>query len=87
MNEIMNYLAIAGVCGLVLFILFFRNKVEAVVRLLIRGLVGTVAIYGVNQVLIYFGIGTVVGINPITVLTCMILGIPGVCVLYFISFI
>lgn len=86
MNDTANFLTIAGVCGLVLMILFFKRKVETLVRFVIRGIVGTVTIYGVNQILIYFGIGTVVGINPITLLTSMILGIPGVCALYFIGF-
>lgn len=86
MEKISDYIVIAGACGLVLFILFFRNKIEAVVRLLMRGAVGVALIYIVNQVLLTYGISGSVGINPITVLTSVFLGIPGVCALYFIVF-
>lgn len=86
MEKISDYIVIAGVCGLVLFILFFRNKIEALLRLLMRGAVGVILIYFVNQVLLSYGINSLVGINPITVLTSVFLGIPGVCALYFIVF-
>jgi len=77
---------IAGVCLLILGILFFKNKAEYLIRILLRGVIGTALIYGVNQVLTYIGIETLVGVNPVTVLTSMILGIPGVCALYFMLF-
>lgn len=87
MSGFSDFAAIGIVCGVILFIMFFRNKLEKVVRLLLRGVVGVTTIFCVNQVLLFCGIGGCVGINLLTFLTCMILGIPGVCALYFIVFI
>jgi len=86
MKDLSAYMIIAGVCLLILGILFFKNKAEYLIRILLRGVIGTALIYGVNQVLTYIGIETLVGVNPVTVLTSMILGIPGVCALYFMLF-
>ena len=47
-----------------------------------RGIVGTVTIYGVNQLLFSYGIAPSVGINPLTILTSAVLGIPGVMALF-----
>ena len=80
-------MTIAGVCLLILGILFFKNKANYLIRILLRGAIGSALIYAVNQVLTYIGIETLPGINPVTVLTSMILGIPGVCALYMILFI
>ncbi|MBR1692932.1 MAG: pro-sigmaK processing inhibitor BofA family protein [Lachnospiraceae bacterium] len=87
MKDLSAYLTIAGVCLLVLGIVFFKNKMDVLLRFLLRGAFGTVLIYIINQVLAYLGMQVPVGINPVTVLTSMILGIPGVCALYIIAFV
>lgn len=87
MNDISAYAAIAGVCALVLGILFFKNKMQFFIRMLLRGAFGIVLIYLANQVLAALNIQVLVGINPWTALTSMILGIPGVCALFFIAYI
>ncbi|MBD5544120.1 MAG: hypothetical protein HDR01_07770 [Lachnospiraceae bacterium] len=87
MEEIWGGCAIVLVCILVLAILFFKNKLEIIMGFFMRGILGAVVIYGVNQLLLFFGISQGVGINPLTLLTSAILGIPGVCVLFALIFI
>ncbi|MCM1161819.1 MAG: pro-sigmaK processing inhibitor BofA family protein [Roseburia sp.] len=87
MEELWGGCAIILVCILVLAILFFKNKLEVIMGFFMRGVFGALAIYGVNQLLLSFGIQQGVGINPLTLLTSAILGIPGVCVLFALIFI
>lgn len=87
MQEISSYIAIGAVCLVVLAIVFFKNKMEYLVRILLRGAVGIAAIYVGNQIFQYMGMDCFIGLNPVTLLTCIILGIPGVCALFLISFI
>jgi len=74
------FLAGAVVC--VLLVIAGRKKMEWLLNFLLRGILGTVAIYFVNMGLDQVGISLSVGINPITVLTSTILGFPGVLALY-----
>lgn len=53
---------------------------------IIRAIVGMALIFFVNEFLGSQGIAVRVGMNPWTVLTSGILGIPGVALLYGISF-
>ncbi|MGN0401607.1 MAG: pro-sigmaK processing inhibitor BofA family protein [Acetatifactor sp.] len=55
---------------------------EKVLTFLMRIICGTIAIYFINLLLTGMGIVSVVGINPVTVLTSGILGIPGIALLY-----
>lgn len=87
MEEIWGGCFIIIVCIIVLAILFFKNKLEVIMGFFMRGIVGAIAIYGVNQLLLSYGITQSVGINPLTVLTSAILGIPGVCALFAVVFI
>lgn len=87
MDEIWGGCLIILVCILVLAILFFKNKLEVIMGFIMRGVVGTVTIYGVNQALLLYGFTQSVGINPLTVLTSAILGIPGVVALFILVFI
>lgn len=59
---------------------------EKVLNLLMRCILGTIAIYFVNMVLEKAGISVGVGINAVTVLTSGILGFPGLLALYAIGF-
>ena len=51
-------------------------------RFLGRAVLGMLMIYGINQFLISQDISVYLGMNPISFLTCGILGIPGVALLY-----
>lgn len=55
---------------------------EWFLNLVMRSILGVIAIYFINMALAERGIFLGVGINPCTVLTSGILGIPGVAVLY-----
>ncbi len=61
-------------------------KKEWILNLLMRSILGVIAIYFINAVLEGRGIDPGVGINICTVLTSGILGIPGVAALYGIGF-
>lgn len=63
-----------------------KHLVDLFVNFVARAVVGAVLIYFVNQFLISKGIVTNVGINPITMATSGTLGVPGVVLLYGITF-
>ena len=63
-----------------------KYLVDLFVNFVARAVVGAVLIYFVNQFLISKGIVTNVGINPITMATSGTLGVPGVVLLYGITF-
>lgn len=73
-------------CVLILCIAALRRKAEFVINILLRSVTGTAVIYFVNQILTTQHIQTMVGVNPISVLTSGILGLPGVALLYGIHF-
>jgi len=75
-------LLIMGVCALVLLALAWRRQLEWLMNLLLRGVLGAVAIYFINLAVAGQGYPTLVGINPATVLTCSVLGFPGLAALY-----
>ena len=59
---------------------------KIIVNFLIRGIIGLAIIFFVNEYLDGQGISSGVGMNPVTVLTSGTLGIPGVALLYGITF-
>lgn len=56
------------------------------INFLVRAILGIAIIFFVNQFLISRGISSMVGMNPITFLTSGVFGIPGVALLYGITF-
>lgn len=75
-------IVIIAICIIVLFIGIMKKKVEIVVNFILRATVGILGIYFVNEFFAYQNIEIAVGINPITVLTSGILGLPGFLFLY-----
>ena len=73
---------IVGACVLILAMGFFRKKMELVINFILRVVTGTVGIYILNEVFAIINIGVYVGINPASILTAGVLGIPGVVLLY-----
>lgn len=63
-----------------------EKGVRIMVNFFVRIIVGIALVFFVNEFLSSQGISVQVGINPITVLTSGILGVPGVALLYGISF-
>lgn len=86
MEQTIGMTWILAVCVLVLMIVFLKEKLGFVIRIVSRGIICSAFIWAANQALFYFGITPVIGINAITVLTSAILGFPGVCLLFGISF-
>lgn len=86
MDQTSGFWMIGAVCVIVLLIVAFRTKVEFVINLVLRSVLGTIAIYCMNGFLGWAGLSVMVGINPFTVLTSGILGFPGVLMLFGIGF-
>lgn len=60
----------------------WRMDMEKLLNIIMRGILGTIAIYFINAVLERTGLPLGVGINAATVLTSGILGFPGLLALY-----
>lgn len=86
MEKFSGSAAILIVCVLVLLIGAFGRKIEWIINFVLRAVMGTIGIYFLNSFLLTRQISIAVGINPLTVLTSGILGLPGVAVLYGINF-
>ncbi|MCH5340790.1 MAG: pro-sigmaK processing inhibitor BofA family protein [Acetatifactor sp.] len=78
--------ALVAICAIVLFIGVMKRKMEWLLNVLMRSILGTIAIYFVNGALAGVGISLGVGINPLTVLTSGILGFPGLVAIYGVGF-
>lgn len=85
MQDSMSAIIIMGVCGLVLLIGIVRNKAEWFINFVLRAVMGTLAIYFLNQFLVSQNFPLSVGVNPLTVLTSGSLGFPGIAMLYGIN--
>jgi len=55
---------------------------EHLLNFIMRGILGTIAMFFINAALARAGISLGVGINVVTVLTSAILGFPGLAALY-----
>ena len=78
--------AILIICAAVLIMGVMKRKMEWLLNFFMRSILGTIAIYFINNALSGAGIDLRVGINPLTVLTSGILGLPGLAAIYGISF-
>lgn len=85
MNDYIGGIMIVASCILVLLIGAFRKKKEWIINFILRAVMGVIVVFFLNGFLVSKGFGIAVGINPITVLTSGILGLPGVAVLYGIN--
>ena len=63
-----------------------KHFMNLLINFIVRAVAGMVLIYFINQFLVSKGIMTNVGINPITMATSGTLGVPGVVLLYGITF-
>lgn len=85
-NNTLGMAALAAVCAIVLLMGVMKKKMEWLLNVFMRSILGTVAIYFVNGALAGAGITLGVGINPVTVLTSGILGLPGLVAIYGVGF-
>lgn len=82
MGNQLGIISIIGACVVVLLIGSMRKRLEWLLNLIMRSILGTVAIYFINGALAMQGVSLGIGINAVTVLTSGILGIPGLLALY-----
>lgn len=64
-----------------------KKRVMSVLRFLVRGVLGSVCIYGLSFLSAAAGLVLPVGINLLTFLCCALLGVPGLLLVYGLSFI
>jgi len=86
MEKYIGTILIAAVCAIALLVGALRKKSEWLLNILLRSVLGTIAVYFINQTLSGMGIEVGVGINAVTILTSGFLGFPGVAALYGIGF-
>ncbi len=82
MQNGMGMLLIVGACVVALFMGALRSRAEWLMNLVMRSILGTIAIHFINSGLASMGIALGVGVNAVTVLTAGILGFPGLLALY-----
>lgn len=70
------------ICGVVLVIVLFKSKIEFLINMVLRMMMGTIGVYFVNSILVSQGMELGIGINAITLLTLGTLGLPGFLLLY-----
>mgnify|MGYP001037456008 FL=1 len=70
------------VASFVVLIVVLKSKANMVFRFLVQAVIGSVLIYGMNQFFLSQNLVSIIAINPLTVLTCGFLGIPGVFLLF-----
>lgn len=82
MNHNLGMIAIVIICVVLVLLAAIKRKAEWLLNLVMRSILGTLAIYFINGGLSIAGYSLGIGLNAITVLTSAILGIPGLLALY-----
>lgn len=73
------------VTSFVVLIVILKSKANMVFRFVVQAVIGSVLIYGMNQFFLSQNLVSIIALNPLTVLTCGFLGIPGVLLLFCIQ--
>ena len=82
MNNNPGIILIVGACIVVLLIGAVRGKMEWMLNIVLRSIMGSLMIHFTNMALAVVGISLGIGINALTILTSGILGFPGLLALY-----
>lgn len=69
----------------VVLIVILKSRANVVLRFLVQAVVGGALIYGMNQFFLAQNLVSIIALNPLTILTCAVLGIPGVFLLFCIQ--
>lgn len=80
------FIIMIGICGLVLLIGLLKQKAAIVLNVIVRVIVGCVAIILMNDFLQKQGIPVSAGLNPLNLLTIGSLGTSGFALIYAILF-
>lgn len=86
MKQENGFLIMIGICVLVLFIGVLKQKAAIVLNMIVRVIVGCVAIILFNDFLQKQGIPVAAGLNPLNLLTIGSLGTSGFALIYGILF-
>lgn len=86
MNQHMGVAVVVIICALLLLTVAMKKKAEWLLNMIMRSVLGALAIYFINGGLATMGITIGIGLNGVTVLTSAILGIPGLMALYGLGF-
>ena len=86
MDNGMVVLILTGICALVLLIGLLKRRAEILLNVLVRTIVGCVAIIFLNDFLQKQGIPVSAGLNPLNILTIGSLGAGGFALIYGILF-
>ena len=81
-DNMLGTVMIMAICAVVIIMGAMKRKLEWLLNVVMRSILGTIAIYFINGALADAGISLGVGINPLTVLTSGILGLPGLAAIY-----
>lgn len=73
------------VTSFVVLIVILKSKANMVFRFVVQAVIGSVLIYGMNQFFLSQNLVSIIALNPLTILTCGFLGIPGVILLFCIQ--
>ena len=73
------------VASFVVLITILKSKANMVFRFLVQAIIGGILIYGMNRFFLSQNLVSIIAINPLTILTCGFLGIPGVLLLFCIQ--
>ena len=82
MNNNPGIILIVGACIVVLLIGAVKGKMEWMLNIVLRSIMGALMIHFTNMALAVVGVSLGVGINALTILTSGILGFPGLLALY-----
>jgi inhibitor of the pro-sigma K processing machinery len=82
MDKYIGVILIGAICLIALIIGALHRRAEWLMNFLVRGILGTIAIYFLNIAFVKMGLQVEIGINAATVLTSAVLGFPGVAALY-----
>ncbi|MCL2717860.1 MAG: pro-sigmaK processing inhibitor BofA family protein [Lachnospiraceae bacterium] len=77
---------LAGVCVVILLLGALKAKMEWIINFVLRTASGALAIYLINFFLLNREIDAAIGLGFASLLTCGILGFPGLILLYGINF-
>ncbi|MBQ2752889.1 MAG: pro-sigmaK processing inhibitor BofA family protein [Firmicutes bacterium] len=72
-------------CGILTVAIVFSEPLKHLLKLLANSVFGAVALFAINTVFGFTGLG--VGINMVTIITAGVLGLPGIAALYIVRII
>ncbi len=73
------------ITSFVVLVVILKSRANAVFRFLVQSVLGGILIYGMNQFFLSQNAVSIIALNPLTILTCGFLGIPGVLLLFCIQ--